>query len=94
MNVLKRFERFKKEIEYVNKLTDIEGIMLIEDCNLSSMDNSWYLMKKVREYKAVSYTHLDVYKRQHLQIVKIIKKKIFSKFNKRDRQNKNKKKNL
>ena len=25
--------------------------MLIEDCNLSSMDNSWYLMKKAREYK-------------------------------------------
>lgn len=36
----------------------------------------------------------DLLKNIHLQIVKIIKKKIFSKFNKRDRQNKNKKKNL
>ncbi len=34
----------------------------------------------------------DLLKNIHLQIVKIIKKKIFSKFNKRDRQNKNKKK--
>ena len=39
----KRFERFKKEIDYVNKLTDVEGIMPIDDYNLSSMDNSCLL---------------------------------------------------
>ena len=73
MNVLKRFERFKKEIEYVNKLTDIEGIMLIEDCNLSSMDNSWYLMKKVREYKVNTRKKLNEKLDDIMKIALVIK---------------------
>ena len=69
----KRFERFKKEIEYVNKLTDIEGIMLIEDCNLSSMDNSWYLMKKAREYKVNTRKKLNEKLDDIMKIALVIK---------------------
>ena len=69
----KRFERFKKEIEYANKLTDIEGIMLIEDCNLSSMDNSWYLMKKAREYKVNTRKKLNEKLDDIMKIALVIK---------------------
>ncbi len=78
INKEKRYKRFRNEIEAMNQLKDIVGVMEVVDkwCPQDvpqNKDEAWYLMPKARPYK-VSW-HASVYRKvqQMLQLATIIK---------------------
>ena len=51
----------EKGMELINRLENVDGIFITKDDKICYSDGF------LEKYKAVSYTHLDVYKRQSLR---------------------------
>ena len=57
---------FGGEVERVLKMVD--GVILLVDAFEGAMPQTKFVLKKALELDPVSYTHLDVYKRQSLTV--------------------------
>ena len=60
------YARLKNVFE--NTMQEEFELILVDD---SSRDNSYAVMEKLHRQDAVSYTHLDVYKRQLLLVISL-----------------------